>query len=124
LVAVDEIGDRIAESVIRFFENSENQYLITRLVNHGLNFKAAKREAKGIELEGKIIVISGVFEIHSRDELKALVEAHGGKIGSSVSAKTTFLLAGSGIGPSKLSKAETLGVPLLSETEFLSLIGS
>ena len=124
LIAVDEIGDRIAESVIRFFEDAENKNLIDRLIQHGLNFTAQEREAQGIELEGKTIVISGVFEVHSRDELKALVEAHGGKIGSSVSAKTTYLLAGSGIGPSKLAKAETLGVPLLSETEFLSLIRS
>ena len=122
LIAVDEIGDRIAESVIRYFEDPESQELIMRLRAHGLVFKAEKQEAKGDELAGKVIVISGVFEIHSRDELKAMVEAHGGKIGSGVSAKTSFLLAGSGIGPSKLAKAETLGVPLLSETEFLALL--
>ena len=124
LIAVDEIGERIAESVIQYFKDPENQHIINRLKAHGLIFKAEKQEAKGDELAGKMIVISGVFEIHSRDDLKAMVEAHGGKIGSGVSAKTSFLLAGSGIGPSKLAKAESLGVPLLSETEFLALLTS
>ena len=124
LIAVDEIGERIAESVIQYFKDPENQQIINRLKAHGLIFKAEKQEAKGDELAGKVIVISGVFEIHSRDDLKAMVEAHGGKIGSGVSAKTSFLLAGSGIGPSKLAKAESLGVPLLSETEFLALLTS
>ena len=124
LIAVDEIGERIAESVIQYFKDAENQNIIDRLKAHGLIFKAEKQEAKGDELAGKVIVISGVFEIHSRDDLKAMVEAHGGKIGSGVSAKTSFLLAGSGIGPSKLAKAESLGVPLLSETEFLALLTS
>ena len=124
LIAVDEIGERIAESVIQYFKDPENQNIINRLKAHGLIFKAEKQEAKGDELAGKVIVISGVFEIHSRDDLKAMVEAHGGKIGSGVSAKTSFLLAGSGIGPSKLAKAESLGVPLLSETEFLALLTS
>ena len=124
LIAVDEIGERIAESVIQYFKDPENQNIIERLKAHGLIFKAEKQEVKGDELAGKVIVISGVFEIHSRDDLKAMVEAHGGKIGSGVSAKTSFLLAGSGIGPSKLAKAESLGVPLLSETEFLALLTS
>lgn len=124
LVAVDEIGERIAESVIRYFEDPESQNIISRLKAQGLNFKAEKQEAQGDELVGKVIVISGVFETHSRDELKAMVEAHGGKVGSGVTSKTSFLLAGSGIGPSKLAKAETLGVPLLSETEFLALLQS
>ena len=124
LIAVDEIGERIAESVIQYFKDPENQNIIDRLKAHGLIFKAEKQEAKGDELAGKVIVISGVFEIHSRDDLKAMVEAHGGKIGSGVSAKTSFLLAGSGIGPSKLAKAESLGVPLLSETEFIALLTS
>lgn len=124
LIAVDEIGERIAESVIQYFKDPENQIIINRLKAHDLIFKAEKQEAKGDELTGKVIVISGVFEIHSRDELKAMVEAHGGKIGSGVSSKTNFLLAGSGIGPSKLAKAESLGVPLLSETEFLALLQS
>ncbi len=124
LIAVDEIGERIAESVIQYFKDPENQIIINRLKAHDLIFKAEKQETKGDELTGKVIVISGVFEIHSRDELKAMVEAHGGKIGSGVSSKTNFLLAGSGIGPSKLAKAESLGVPLLSETEFLALLQS
>ena len=124
LIGVDEIGERIAESVIQYFKDPENQDIIKRLKAHGLIFKAEKQEAKGDELAGKVVVISGVFEIHSRDALKAMVEAHGGKIGSGVSAKTSFLLAGSGIGPSKLAKAESLGVPLLSETEFLALLPS
>ena len=124
LIAVDEIGERIAESVIQYFKDPENQIIINRLKAHDLIFKAEKQETKGDELTGKVIVISGVFEIHSRDKLKAMVEAHGGKIGSGVSSKTNFLLAGSGIGPSKLAKAESLGVPLLSETEFLALLQS
>jgi DNA ligase (NAD+) len=124
LIAVDEIGDRIAESVIHYFTEEEHIRMMGRLKSSGLQFEAQILEKKGNQLEGKTFVISGVFEIHTREQLKDMVEAHGGKMASSVSAKTSFLLAGSGIGPSKLSKAESLGVPLLSETEFLSLIES
>ncbi len=122
LVAVDEIGDRIAESVLSYFKEDKNRDLLNRLHTHGLQFEAERTASLGQQLAGKTVVISGVFELHSRDELKAMVEAYGGKVGSGVSAKTSFLLAGSGIGPSKLSKAESLGVPLLTETEFLDLL--
>lgn len=122
LVAVEEIGERIAESVIQYFQNSDHLKMLERLQEHGLNFEAQIAEKKGQQLQGMTFVISGVFEHYSRDQLKEMVESYGGKIASGVSAKTTYLLAGSGIGPSKLAKAESLGVPLLSETEFITLI--
>lgn len=123
LVAVDEIGERIAESIVLYFGNSDNLERIDQLKAAGLCFEKEEQESMGSELEGITIVISGVFENHSRDELKALVEGHGGKNGSGVTSKTNYLLAGEGIGPSKLAKAEKLGIPLLTENEFLALIG-
>ena len=89
-----------------------------------MNFESEASVSLGQQLVGLTIVISGVFEKHSRDQLKALVEAHGGKNGSGVTSKTSYLLAGDGIGPSKLSKAEKLGIPLLSEDDFIALIES
>jgi len=124
LVQIDEIGERIAQSIIDFFAKDSNQELVNRLKEAGLNFRIdeeilAKTSNK---LEGKSIVISGTFTKYSRDELKNMIEQHGGKNVSSVSAKTDFILAGDNMGPAKLEKAEKLGVKLISEDEFLLMI--
>ena len=120
---VDEIGDKIAESVVLYFQNKENIKLIDRLKNQGLCFEIGE-ESKAIssQLSGMSIVISGVFSHFSRDELKKIIEQHGGKNVSSISKKTTFVVAGENMGPSKLQKAEKLNVPLLSEDEFIKKI--
>ena len=120
---VDEIGEKIAESVVLYFQNKENIKLINRLKNQGLCFEIGE-ESKAISshLSGMSIVISGVFSHFSRDELKILIEQHGGKNVSSISKKTTFVVAGENMGPSKLQKAEKLNVPLLSEDEFIKKI--
>ena len=121
---VDEIGEKIAESVVLYFQNNENIKLIDRLKSKGLCFEIAK-ESKAIssKLLGMSIVISGVFSHFSRDELKKLVEQHGGKNVSSISKKTTFVLSGDNMGPSKLLKAEKFNIPILSEDEFIKKIG-
>ena len=120
---VDEIGEKIAESVVLYFKNKENIKLIDRLKNQGLCFEIDE-ESKAIssQLSGMSIVISGVFSHFSRDELKKLIEQHGGKNVSSISKKTTFVVAGENMGPSKLQKVEKLNVPLLSEDEFIKKI--
>ena len=120
---VDEIGEKIAESVVLYFQNKENIKIINRLKNQGLCFEIGE-ESKAIssQLLGMSIVISGVFSHFSRDELKKLIEQHGGKNVSSISKKTTFVVAGENMGPSKLQKAEKLNVPLLSEDEFIKKI--
>ena len=123
LLAVDEIGERIANSLISFFKNQESLQLIARLKLHGLNMEVEKRALDSTVLEGKTLVVSGVFDSFSRDELKHLIDVNGGKNTGSVSAKTDFLLAGEGMGPSKLKKATDLGVTILSEEEFKNLIG-
>jgi DNA ligase (NAD+) len=117
LTAVDEIGERIAQSVVEFFENETNQETIARLKSYGVQF-----ELSAEKLKGQTFVVSGVFEKVSRDELKKLIEDNGGKVGSSVSAKTTYLVAGAKMGPSKRTKAETLGVQIISEDDFLGLV--
>ena len=123
LLAVDEIGERIANSLISFFKNQESLQLIARLKLHGLNMEVEKRALDSTVLEGKTLVVSGVFDSFSRDELKHLIDVNGGKNTGSVSAKTDFLVAGEGMGPSKLKKATDLGVTILSEEEFKNLIG-
>jgi len=125
LISVDEIGERIAESVISYFANERNQQLIRRLIDAGLQFEL-KSEAltqKSNLLKGKTIVISGTFVYHSREEYKKRIEQHGGKNSGSVSSKTSFILAGEGMGPEKLKKAESLGIALINENDFLQLIG-
>jgi DNA ligase (NAD+) len=125
LTAVDEIGERIAQSVVEFFHNEENREIISRLKSHGVQFElsAEKLENQTEKLKGQIFVVSGVFTKVSRDELKKLIEDNGGKVGSSVSSKTTFLVAGDKMGPSKRTKAETLGVQIISEDDFLEIVG-
>ena len=123
LMDVYEVGERIASSIVNFFNNPENIHLVERLKEKGLKFESTLKELKSEVLLGKNVVVSGVFEKVSREELKALIEVHGGKNVGSVSSKTDFLLAGEGMGPSKLKKATDLGVRLLSENEFLTWIG-
>lgn len=125
LVDVDEIGGIIAESIIRFFADEGNRAFVGRLREAGLKFEADSDERAGETdiLSGKNIVISGVFSRHSRDEYKELIEKNGGKNTGSISGKTSYLLAGENMGPSKLKKAEKLGIRILSEDEFLNMIG-
>ena len=120
---IDEIGEKIAESVLLYFQNNENMKIIDRLKNQGLCFEIGE-ESKAIssQLSGMSIVISGVFTHFSRDELKKIIEQYGGKNISSISKKTTFVVAGENMGPSKLQKAEKLNIPILSENEFIKKI--
>ena len=123
LVAVDEIGSKIAESVVAFFAKAEHITLIQRLQSHGiqLEISAEKLANQSDKLAGYIFVVSGVFEM-PRNELKKLIEDNGGKVSSSISSKTTYVVAGDKMGPSKLQKAESLGVTIISEEEFLNLV--
>ena len=124
LIHVDEIGERIAQSVIRWFADEDNLQLIERLKVAGLQFELSEEvlSERTDRLAGKSIVISGVFTHHSRDEYKALIEKHGGKNVGSISGKTSFILAGENMGPSKLEKATKLGVAIVNEEEFLEMI--
>ena len=122
LVAIDEIGERIAESVVQYFSEEKHRMGIERMKAAGLTFTAIQKESLGDGLAGKTMVISGVFAKHSRDEIKVMIEAHGGKVGSGVTGKTDFLVAGDGIGPSKLEKATQLGVNIIDEDTFLTMI--
>ncbi|WP_396589657.1 NAD-dependent DNA ligase LigA [Allomuricauda sp. R78024] len=125
LVTVDEIGTRIAESVVQFFGESSNVEIIERLKSYGLQFSLSEEqlENQSEKLKGQTFVVSGVFESLGRTELKKLIEDNGGKVASSISSKTTFLVAGANMGPSKKTKAEGLGVPIISEQEFLEKLG-
>lgn len=123
LLATDEIGDAIAESVMLYFSNQKHIDLIERLRAFGLQLEGSVTKMELSEtFKGMSIVISGTFEHHSRDEYKVLIEAHGGKNVGSVSAKTSLLLAGDNMGPAKLEKAEKLGVKIISEGDFLKMI--
>jgi len=124
LVAVGEIGERIAQSVVQYFADSLNVEMVTRLKAAGLQISLSeeKLQAHGDSLAGLSIVISGTFSKHSRDEYKAMIEMNGGKNVGSVSAKTSFILAGENMGPEKLKKAENLGVKIVDEITFLNMI--
>ena len=124
LTAVNEIGTKIAQSIVSFFKDERSRELVNRLKEYGLQMELAQEEQQGGTdlLKDKTIVISGVFNYHSRDEYKALIERHGGKNSGSISAKTSFVLAGDNMGPAKREKAQELGVRLISETEFLEMI--
>jgi len=122
LLAVEEIGEKIAQSILVYFSQEANLDLLRGLQQIGLQFECAQKTLDSTILAGKTCVISGTFETFSRDELKELIERNGGKLGSSVSAKTHFLIAGANMGPSKLQKATDLGVTLLTENEFIQLI--
>ena len=125
LMDIDGVGEVIAKSVITYFANPVNQEIVARLRSYGLQMQLSEEQIEGTsdKLSGKSIVISGVFTKHSRDEYKALIEKNGGKNVGSISGKTSFILAGENMGPSKLQKAEKLGVPLVDEATFLEMIG-
>ncbi|MDE6542572.1 MAG: NAD-dependent DNA ligase LigA [Muribaculaceae bacterium] len=124
LVEIEDIGPRIAESIIQYFGNQENRIIIDRLRQAGVQMAmpAGHDTSLSDTFAGKTIVISGTFTHHSRDEYKAIIEAHGGKNGSSVSKNTDFILAGDNMGPAKLQKAEKLGVPVIDEDAFLAML--
>ena len=124
LTSVDEIGERIAQSVIDFFANEKNIDAIERLRSFGvqLSISEEKLQNQTDTLAGNTFVVSGVFEILSRDELKKKIEDNGGKVGSSISSKTSYLVAGDKMGPSKLAKAEKLGIPIISEQDFINML--
>ncbi|MBQ5692925.1 MAG: NAD-dependent DNA ligase LigA [Alistipes sp.] len=123
LMESDEVGEKIADAIIDYFADPANIEIIERLKEAGLQFEAEQSVRHSDTLEGKNIVISGKFINHSREELKAMIEAHGGKNQSGVNANTDFIVAGENMGPAKLQKAEKLGVKILSESEFIELIG-
>ncbi len=122
LIEVEEIGEKIAISVLHYFQDSANLALIHRLQEIGLSFETIKKEQASAILDGKVLVVSGTFETFSRDEIKELIERNGGKVGSSVSSKTDYLIAGANMGPAKLKTASNLGVRMISENEFIKLI--
>ena len=124
LVSINEIGNKIAQSILNYFSNKSNCQLIDRLKEAGLQFQRIEKNLKQYtnKLAGKSIVISGVFTHHSRDEYKEIIEENGGKNVGSISSKTSFILAGKNMGPSKLEKAKILGISVLSEDDFLKLL--
>jgi DNA ligase (NAD+) len=124
LMEVEGVGEVIANSVISYFQNPVNKEIVERLREYGLQMALSEEQLQGASdrLAGKSIVISGVFTHHSRDEYKQLIEQHGGKNVGSISGKTSFILAGDNMGPSKLEKARKLGIPIVSEDEFLQMV--
>ena len=124
LMSIDEIGEKIAQSIVSYFGNPLNRNLVERLKEAGLQFSRSEEDLSGYtdKLAGQSIVISGVFEHHSRDEYKEMIERNGGKNVGSISSKTSFILAGANMGPAKLEKAQKLGIRILSENEFLDLL--
>jgi DNA ligase (NAD+) len=124
LLESEEVGDKIAEAILEYFADENNRSIVERLRVAGLQFEEEAKELHSEVLKGKNIVISGKFLDHTRDELKEMIELHGGKNQSGVSATTDFIVAGENMGPAKLQKAEKLGVKILSESEFVALIGA
>jgi DNA ligase (NAD+) len=124
LILVDEIGDKIAQSVLAFFDNLENREIIERLQKVGVQFAIDESKSTVVSsiLVGKLFVVSGVFELFSRDDLKKAIEDNGGKVASSISAKTDYVIAGNNMGPAKLEKANQLGIRIISENYFLHLL--
>jgi len=122
LSSIDEIGDKTAKSIVDFFGDINNIQIINKLKSFGLSFYQKDNDIHSAKLNGKIFVISGVFESHSRDEIKNIIELNGGKISSSVSKKTNYLVAGNNIGPSKLNTANELGVSIINEVNLIDLI--
>ena len=123
-MAIDDVGEQIAENISAYFMDMHNLEILDRLRKAGVTMEdlSAAEAQLSNKLEGQSIVISGTFAQHSRDEYKQLIEAHGGKNVGSVSKKTSFILAGENMGPEKRKKAEDLGIPLKTEEEFLDLI--
>ena len=122
LSSIDEIGEKTAKSIVDFFSDINNIQIINKLKSLGLNFYQKDNDNHSAKLNGKIFVISGVFESHSRDEIKNIIELNGGKVSSSVSKKTNYLVAGNNIGPSKLHTANELGVSIINEVNLIDLI--
>ncbi|MBC6998704.1 NAD-dependent DNA ligase LigA [Cytophaga sp. FL35] len=124
LMAINEIGERIAHSVVEFFANESNLEIVSRLKSYGVQFSLSEEQLQNQtdKLKGLTVVVSGVFETVSRTELKKLIEDNGGKVGSSISSKTSYLVAGDKMGPSKRTKAESLSVPIITEKEFLEMV--
>ena len=124
LQEVEGIGEVMAKSIISYFHNEQNGQIVERLRGYGLQFALSTEQtaAQSNKLAGQSIVISGVFQHHSRDEYKLLIEQNGGKNVGSISGKTSFILAGDNMGPSKLQKAEKLGIKIVNEDEFLQMI--
>ena len=124
LMQVDGVGEVIAKSVVAYFASAENRSIVERLRGYGLQMSLSEEQLQGQtdKLAGKSIVISGVFARHSRDEYKQMIEQNGGKNVGSISAKTSFILAGENMGPAKLQKAEKLGIPIVGEDEFLEML--
>lgn len=124
LTEVDEIGDRIAQSIVKYFADSINLNIINRLKEYGIQFELSEDiiSQRTNKLEGLTIVISGTFEKHSRDEYKAMIEQNGGKNSGSISGKTNYILAGNNMGPAKMEKAEKLGVQVIDESAFLDML--
>ncbi len=124
LIEVDEIGERIADSVVEYFSNESHREMVRKLKGYGLQMQRTQKDMEGQseKLSGKSIVISGLFTHYSRDQYKELIEKNGGKSVGSISSKTSFVLAGENMGPAKLEKARKLGIPLLTEEEFLEMI--
>ncbi len=121
---IDEVGEIIAKSITAYLLDEENRKMMNRLKHHGLQFELSEEQMQSAtdKLGANNIVISGVFQKHSRDELKDLIEKNGGKNTGSISGKTNYLLAGDNMGPEKLKKAEKLGVAIISEDDFLKMI--
>jgi DNA ligase (NAD+) len=124
LILVDEIGERIAQSVIDFFDNQDNQIIVERLQNYGIQLEIVEKYNPNAtdKLQGKTFVVSGLFTLFSRDELKQAIEDNGGKVGSSISAKTDYVVAGDNMGPAKLDKANKLNIPIISEEDFKTMV--
>ena len=124
LMEVNDVGERVADSIINFFNSSENLEIVVRLRNAGLQFELDEHENATVSniLDGKSLIVSGVFSI-SRDEMKKMIEQYGGKNVSSISKNTDYVVAGEKMGPEKRKKAEALGIPILSEEEFYQLVG-
>ncbi len=122
LLEVEEVGEKIADSILEYFDNPANIEIIERLRSYGVQLEAATVELQSNVLEGMKVVITGTFLRHSRDELKALIEAHGGENQASVGKNTSLMVAGSGVGPAKMQKAEKLGTRVMNEDEFEQLI--
>jgi DNA ligase (NAD+) len=124
LVLVDEIGERIAQSVVDFFSNTINVEAIERLKEYGVAFELIEKVNLDAtdKLIGNTFVVSGVFEKFSRDDLKKAIEDNGGKVGSSISAKTNYIIAGDNMGPAKLEKASKLNIPIITEDDFITML--
>lgn len=124
LITIEEIGDKIAQSILDYFSKEENRLMVQRLIDSGVQLHQDEEELANQtnKLDGAAIVISGVFKLHTRDEYKALIELNGGRNTGSISAKTNYILAGDNMGPAKLDKAQKLGIKILNEEEFLELL--